>query len=97
MGFYSSLEQNHAYNAINFSKRYIYYIYFLKYANVHFDLNNELSYEDIPKLSKGESNCLEGEITLAEASNTLCNMKSNKSPGSDGFSSEYFKVFKKIY
>lgn len=27
-----------------------------KSENVDFDLNNELSYKDIPKLSKGESN-----------------------------------------
>jgi hypothetical protein len=48
---------------------------------------------DIPKLSRTESESLEGEITLEEASNTLYKMKSNKSPGFDGFSAEFFKMF----
>ena len=30
-----------------------------------FDFKKEFSYEDIPKLSKGKSNCLECELTLA--------------------------------
>ena len=36
---------------------------------------------------------MEGEITLEEAGNTLKNMKSNRSPGSDGFTCEFFKTF----
>ena len=62
-----------------------------EFWNVDFDLDNKLSYEYIPKVTKGESICLEGEITLAKASKTLCNMKSNKLPESDGFSSEFEK------
>ena len=63
--------------------------------SVDFDLENELSCDtcSIPKLSEIESESLEGEITFTEASNTLLKMKSNKSPGSDGFSAEFFKVF----
>ena len=45
----------------------------------------------IPKLSKGGSNCLEREITLAKASKTVSNMKSNKSPGSDSFLKVFWK------
>ena len=56
-------------------------------------LENDLVQYNFPTLSTKESESLEGEITLAEASNTLSNMKSNKSPGSDGFSSEFFKCF----
>jgi hypothetical protein len=57
------------------------------------DLHKELPYDDIPKLSEDEAENLEGELTLSEASRILHNMKSNKSPGSNGFSSEFFKVF----
>ena len=57
------------------------------------DLNSELKFEDIPKLSEEEAVLLEGKITLKEASKTLQKMKANKSPGSDGFSTEFFKVF----
>ena len=47
--------------------------------------------EDIPTLTVQEKTSLEGEITLDEAS--VKNMKNNKSPGSDGFTVEFFKVF----
>ena len=49
--------------------------------------------KNIPKLNADESDILEGEIQLNEASLALKNMKNNKSPGSDGFTSEFFKVF----
>ena len=52
---------------------------------------------DIPSLSEEEGKELEGEITLEEATCILKNMKNNKSPGTDGFSVEFFKMFwKKI-
>lgn len=47
----------------------------------------------VPKLSQEEALSLEGYLTLSEATYTLKNMSNNKSPGSDGFSSEFFKVF----
>ena len=49
--------------------------------------------EDIPTLTVQEKTSLEGEITLDEASVALKNMKNNKSPGSDGFTVEFFKMF----
>ena len=49
--------------------------------------------EDIPTLTVQEKTSLEGEITLDEASVALKNMKNNKSPGSDGFTVEFFKFF----
>ena len=49
--------------------------------------------EDIPTLTVQEKTSLEGEITLDEASVALKNMKNNKSPGSDGFTVEFFKLF----
>ena len=48
---------------------------------------------EIPHLTTFEAEQLEGEITLEEASQALKNMKSFKSPGTDGFSAEFFKVF----
>ena len=49
--------------------------------------------EDIPTLTVQEKTSLEGEITLDEASVALKSMKNNKSPGSDGFTVEFFKFF----
>ena len=63
-------------------------------VNSNVDFNNDSSlFKDIPKLSYSESESIEGEITIEEASTTLYKMKSNKSPGSDGFSAEFFKMF----
>lgn len=56
-------------------------------------LNDFLDGLDVPRLNMTESANLEGLITLKEASQTLKNMKNNKSPGSDGFTSEFFKCF----
>ena len=49
--------------------------------------------EDIPTLAVQEKTSLEGEITLDEASVALKNMKNNKSPGSEGFTVEFFKFW----
>lgn len=57
------------------------------------NLQEYLPFSDIKKLSKQESRSLNGHITLEEAKETLDRMKSNDSPGSDGFTSEFFKVF----
>jgi hypothetical protein len=45
------------------------------------------------KLSLDEQLNLEGEINVNEASKVLQKMNNNKSPGSDGFSTEFFKFF----
>lgn len=44
-------------------------------------------------LDENMSNNLEGYITNEEALLALKNMKNNKSPGSDGFTTEFFKFF----
>ena len=36
---------------------------------------------------------MEGKITYEEAGTVLKNMKNNKSPGSDGYTVEFFKFF----
>jgi hypothetical protein len=47
----------------------------------------------LPQLTDRESEDLEGEITFDEASHVLKGMKNGKSPGTDGFSAVFFKVF----
>jgi hypothetical protein len=53
--------------------------------------------DDAPKLDENEATLLEGIITLSEAGNVLKCMSNNKSPGSSGFTAEFYKMFwKKI-
>ena len=68
------------------------------YENLYSDISNDVDgnpIEDIAgenenKLSDDESQKLEGDIKLGELSNTLKNMKNDKSPGLDGFTVEFF-------
>ena len=60
------------------------------------NLCQELAGFDVQILTKKESDAIEGFITLKEAAVTLKSMSNNKSPGSDGFSAEFFKVFWKV-
>ena len=57
------------------------------------DLEELLKYDGISKLKKCESEKLEGLISKSEAGYILKSMKNNKSPGSDGFTTEFFKCF----
>jgi hypothetical protein len=57
------------------------------------NLKEHLNFNDIPKLSLDQSNSIEGKISKEEASFALSNMKNSKSPGSDGFTAEFFKFF----
>ena len=59
---------------------------------VDVNLKNILS-DNTPKLSEEKSKSIEGPITLLEASTFLSKMKNNKSPGSSGFTVEFFKFF----
>lgn len=51
----------------------------------------KLNSYDIPKLNKQESDLLGGPLNKLEVYNFLKNMKNDKSPGPDGFTSEFFK------
>ena len=57
------------------------------------NLETDLPYPDIPKLNDFTKNSLEGEITLMELLSALKRMKNGKSPGSDGYTSEFLKFF----
>ena len=50
-------------------------------------------YVQLPKLDETEANAIEGLITYEEASTALRNMNNGKSPGTDGFTVEFFKFF----
>ena len=49
--------------------------------------------ETIPKLTDGEKNQCEGQITEQELLDTLKSCQNGKSPGSDGFPAEFYKFF----
>ena len=57
------------------------------------NLNEELNFENIPKVGNEQKEKMEGLITKEEALIALKNMKNNKSPGSDGFTTEFIKFF----
>ena len=48
---------------------------------------------NMPSLKEEESLKLEGMLTLKEAGQTLKSMKNNKSPGTSGFSADFYKIF----
>ena len=49
--------------------------------------------ENKSKLTDQDTNSLEGEIKYSELAEALKNMKNSKTPGSDGFTAEFFKFF----
>ena len=57
------------------------------------NLSSEISFQGIPKLTEDKKKSLEGEISFSELTAALKKMKNNKSPGSDGFTTEFFKFF----
>ena len=70
------------------------------YENLYSDISNDVDgnpIEDIVgenenNLSNDESQKLEGDIKLGELSNSLKNMKNDKSPGLDGFTVDFFLI-----
>lgn len=63
------------------------------HSNKEYNLNELLVDTTVDKLDYAEMISLEGEITHGEAASVLINMSNNKSPGSDGFTTEFFKFF----
>lgn len=64
------------------------------------EMNQDINIEEIlnnlnnhPKLSEEEKASLEGDVSEEEIAFILSKMKNNKSPGTDGFSAEFFKFF----
>ena len=56
-------------------------------------LEKHIKCKTIPKLSKENSDMLEGKITYDELKYAVKNMKNNKTPGTDGFTAEFLKMF----
>ena len=62
--------------------------------NLHpVEIANIVNKENVNILSLDMSSKLEGIITKEEALSALKNMKNNKSPGPDGFTTEFYKFF----
>jgi exonuclease III len=57
------------------------------------DLNKVIANNSCPKLTSELSVTLEGKLTYSEILASLKKMKNGKSPGPDGFTSEFFKFF----
>ena len=49
---------------------------------------------DLPSLGTSQNKMLNASITIEEIEEAIQKTKNNKSPGTDGFSSEFFKTFK---
>ena len=57
------------------------------------NLNNIFKDYDIPRLSEDEKNMLDNCLTKSEVLDALKRCKNEKTPGSDGFTAEFFKFF----
>ena len=57
------------------------------------DLDTVIEKDNVNILKEDMSSELEGKLTYQEASFALKNMKNNTSPGSDGYTVEFFKFF----
>ena len=57
------------------------------------DMESLFENEHITKLTDKQKNSIEQPITIAEISKVINKMNNNKSPGSDGFPAEFYKIF----
>ena len=72
----------------------LFYENLYSYKNIDdINLTQILHFNDIPKLNDDQKDKLEGQISYAEVLQALKQMSNNKSPGSDGFTPEFFKFF----
>jgi hypothetical protein len=64
-------------------------------AQNHFSLV-ELEISDIPQISQEENNILTSDFEEKEVHEAVMQMKKNKAPGPDGFSTEFYQTFWKV-
>lgn len=50
---------------------------------------------ELRALTEGQNEALNAEITIKELNDAITGLKVSKSPGSDGFTSEWYKAFRK--
>ena len=60
------------------------------------EIKSYLQTINLPKLSRTARNKMEAPISKLEIEEVITNLKNNKSPGSDGFSNEFYKKFSDI-
>lgn len=68
------------------------------YNDLYSCQTNEVTHDGLedlvhPVLSDEQSSKLEGLVTMEELTSAVKNLKNDKSPGSDGFTAEFFKFF----
>ena len=51
---------------------------------------------NLPKLTEAENKALASQITKEEIHSAIARLKANKSPGTDGFSSEWYKSLREV-
>ena len=51
------------------------------------------TFDGLNTLNQGEADTCEGLLTLAECTNSLKQFKNDKTPGSDGFTIEFYRFF----
>ena len=65
---------------------------YLQNTSIETFLGNNSS-NSCPKLNQSQKNHMEGLLTLAELTNYMKKAKNNVSPGSTGFTNEFYKIF----
>ena len=74
------------------TKRFYENLYSCRQSQIE-QVNLDTVVDNIPTLNQEDCEMIEGRITVAEAKVALSGMKNNKSPGSDGYTVEFFKFF----
>ena len=81
---------------LNETKNFYEQLYTCKESQItDVNLHDLLQNIEVNTLNADDSEAIEGPIRYEEAAQVLKAMSNNRSPGSDGFSAEFFKIFGK--
>lgn len=78
----------------NCFKEYYEKLYSQPTVNTDQKMETLLKSLNVPKLTEAENKALTSQITKEEIYSAIARLKANKSPGADGFSSEWYKTLK---